>query len=99
MSLPLASNRERTWRGIGVLTGPYDWLSQLWAVVRGSTIKVAGHAVNAKVAVDRLAEIDPQGGCVVAGTHATDAYLASLFRLRLAFLRTRADAGALTASA
>ncbi len=60
VSLPLASKRERTWRGIGVLTGPHDWLSQLWAVFRGRTIKVAGYAVNAKVAVDRLAEIDPQ---------------------------------------
>lgn len=60
MSLPLAFDRERTWRGIGVLTGPHHWLSQLWAIVRGRTTNVAGYAVNAKAAVDQLAEINPQ---------------------------------------
>lgn len=60
MSLPLASNPERPWRCVGVLTGPRDWLSQFLATVRGRTIKVAGYAVNAKVAVDQLTEIDPQ---------------------------------------
>lgn len=60
LSLPLASDRERTWRGIGVITGRHHWLSQLWTIARGRTIKVDGYAVNAKVAVDRFAEINPR---------------------------------------
>ena len=59
LSLPLALKRERKWRGLGVLSGPHGWLSQIWASLSGKTIDVTGYAVNAKTAVDQLAEHDP----------------------------------------
>jgi hypothetical protein len=59
LSLPLASKREREWRGFGVLTRPHGWLSQVWALLAGKSFKVRGYAVNARVAVDQLAEHSP----------------------------------------
>jgi hypothetical protein len=45
--------------GVGVLSGPQCALSQLWARIRGNTLKVNGYAVNAKAAVDCLASHHP----------------------------------------
>ncbi|KQR83438.1 hypothetical protein [Sphingomonas sp. Leaf343] len=59
VSLPLASQREREWRGLGVLSAPDGWLAQMWAVVSGKSVKVRGYAVNAKTAVERLADRSP----------------------------------------
>ncbi|MFG6283566.1 hypothetical protein [Sphingomonas sp. S6] len=59
LSLPLASKREREWRSLGVLTGPPGWLSQIWAMVSGKTFLVRGYMVNAKAAVDQLADNHP----------------------------------------
>lgn len=59
LSLPLALKRERDWRGLGVLTGPHHWLSQVWALLSGNNFKVTGYAVNAKIAVDLLADCNP----------------------------------------
>lgn len=59
LSLPLALKRERQWRGLGVLTGPHGWLPQLWALFSGKSFNVMGYAVNAKTAVEQLAERNP----------------------------------------
>lgn len=42
------------------MSGPNHWLSQIWAVLRGNAIKVTGYSVNAKVAVDHLADYHPE---------------------------------------
>lgn len=60
LSLTLASKREREWRGLGVLSGPRGWVLQLWALLSGKSIKVKGYAVNAKTAVDQLADHSPR---------------------------------------
>jgi hypothetical protein len=60
LSLPRTSRRLRDWRGVGVISGPKSSLSQLWAVLTGKTFKVAGYAVNAKVAVACLADVHPE---------------------------------------
>ncbi|MEG3143503.1 hypothetical protein U1839_02455 [Sphingomonas sp. RT2P30] len=57
LSLPLAVKRKRRWRGVGVLSGPRHWLSQLWDPVKAS--KIEGYLVNAKTAVDHLADHRP----------------------------------------
>jgi hypothetical protein len=59
LRLPLALRRKRKWIGHGVLTGPRGLIPQLWAFIRGRTIRTTGYAVNAKIAVDRLAETSP----------------------------------------
>jgi hypothetical protein len=59
LTLPLASQRQREWRGLGVLTGPRCRLSQIWAVPSGKTFLVSGYLVNAKAAIDQLADHDP----------------------------------------
>jgi hypothetical protein len=56
LRLPLAHQRKRNWIGLGVLTGPHHFLGRLWAVLRGRTIRTSGWLVNAKIAVDLLAE-------------------------------------------
>lgn len=60
LSLPLALKRERNWRALGVLTGPHGWLPQLWALVLGKSFIVTGFAVDAKAAVEILAERNPR---------------------------------------
>lgn len=60
LSLPLAMERKRDWVGLGVLSGPINVLSQICAVLRGKGSKVTGYAVNAKTAVDLLAEVQPE---------------------------------------
>ncbi|MGF7152144.1 hypothetical protein FHS96_005813 [Sphingomonas zeicaulis] len=59
LSLPLASKRECDWRSLGVLTGPRRWFSQLWAIFSGKTFVVRGYMVNARAAVDQLADHHP----------------------------------------
>ena len=59
MSLPLASERERKWRCLSGLTEPHSALSQILAIFSGKTYAVKGFVVNAKTAVDRLAEHHP----------------------------------------
>ena len=60
VSLPTASALQRDWRGFGVLTGPHHWLAQIWALLCGNSFTVKGYAVNAKIAVDRLADHSPE---------------------------------------
>jgi hypothetical protein len=60
VSIPTASEHHRDWRGIGVLTGPHHWLAQIGALVCGKTFTVEGYAVNAKIAVDLLADHSPE---------------------------------------
>lgn len=57
--MPLALKRERNWRALGVLTGPHGWLPQLWALLSGKSFRITGYAVNAKNAVEKLAERNP----------------------------------------
>lgn len=56
LSLPLANKRQRSWRGVGVLSGPHKALPQFWTVITGKSLSVNGYAVNAKSAVNILAE-------------------------------------------
>lgn len=60
LSLPLAVERQRTWWGLGVLSGPSNPLLQLWALALGKGVKLTGFNVNAKEAVDLLEEVDPR---------------------------------------
>jgi hypothetical protein len=60
LSLPLVVDRQRTWRGLGVLTGPTNILLQRWALMRGRGVALTGYLVNAKVAVDLLETSSPQ---------------------------------------
>jgi hypothetical protein len=59
LSLPAASKRQRDWRSLGVLTGPHGWLFRLGAVIFGKSTKVTGYLVNARTAVECLAEGSP----------------------------------------
>ena len=59
MSLPLAREEERSWIGLGVLSGPYNPFAQIWARIRSKAFKISGYAVNAKAAVDSLADHQP----------------------------------------
>jgi hypothetical protein len=59
--LPLAFPRKRNWRGSGILSGPRTFLGQLWALISGKMLRVSGYAVNAKTAVDLLAEKNSAG--------------------------------------
>ncbi len=60
MSLPLAAKRQRVWIGLGVLSGPTNVFAQVWAMVRGKSIRVDGYSVNAKLAVELLDEVEPK---------------------------------------
>lgn len=60
LSLPLASKRLRNRRGLGILSGPSGFFSQLWAILTGKSFKVVGYAVNAKTAVECLARVHPE---------------------------------------
>lgn len=60
LSLPLALKRQRSWKGFGVLSGPHHGLSQVWALVTGKSSKMQGYLVNAKAAVDCLADTHPE---------------------------------------
>jgi hypothetical protein len=60
LSLPLASTGIRKWHGLGVLSGPSRWFSELWAIAFGRSIQVTGYLVNAKVAVDCLSKHSPE---------------------------------------
>jgi hypothetical protein len=57
--LPLSSRRKGSWRGFGVLSGPKGFFPQLWGVLTGQAFAVTGYLVNAKGAVDLLAEKNP----------------------------------------
>jgi hypothetical protein len=59
LSLPLAIDRQRTWRGLGVTSGPTNAVLQLWALALGRSVKLSGYVVNAKEAVDRLDAVAP----------------------------------------
>jgi hypothetical protein len=59
LSLPTVQKRARSWPGLGVVSGPNNGVLQLWALLRGRTIRVTGYAVNARAAVDLLAETQP----------------------------------------
>lgn len=59
LTLPLASEQQRSWQTVGVLTGPHNWLAQLWTIVTGRSVKVTGYRVNAQTAVDYLADHHP----------------------------------------
>ena len=56
LSLPTVVKTRRSWRSLGVLSGPTNLALQLWAMITGKSMKVEGYLVNAKVAVDLLAE-------------------------------------------
>jgi hypothetical protein len=58
--LPLAHERRRTWKGVGVLSGPHNLILQLWTRARGKGLNVDGYAVDAKSAVDILAVQHPE---------------------------------------
>ena len=60
LSMPLAAKRQRMWRTLGVMSGPSNALAQVFALVRGKSIKIDGFAVLAKVAVARLESDQPQ---------------------------------------
>ena len=59
LSLPTAQTSPRTWRGMGVLTGPTNAFLQIRDVLLGRTLRVSGYAVDACTAVELLAEKDP----------------------------------------
>jgi hypothetical protein len=59
LRLPLVHPRRRNWHGIGVLSGPRGVFRQLWALIRGRTLRMPGYVVNAKVAIESLADSNP----------------------------------------
>jgi len=61
LSLPVVDedSRARTWRTIGVLTGPKTFVSSLLAVLSGRTRPVEGFRVNSSTAIRKLEECDP----------------------------------------
>jgi hypothetical protein len=59
LRLPLANPRMRNWHGLGVLSGPSGFLRQLWALIRGPTFRTQGYLINAKAAVEILAQANP----------------------------------------
>ena len=60
MSLPLAAKRPRSWHVVGVLTGSHNLFVQCWSILTGKSRRVTAYLVNAKVAVDCLAAINPE---------------------------------------
>jgi hypothetical protein len=60
LSLPLISRRQRTWHGLGVLSGPHNAIHQIWAILTGKSFLITGYSVNAKTAVALLAESHPE---------------------------------------
>lgn len=60
LSLPLATPSQREARGFGVLTMPNSRLGQIWAILRGRSIKMTGYFVDARRAVDLLDDIRPE---------------------------------------
>lgn len=60
LSLPLTVDRQGSWWGLGVLSGPHNSLLQLWALASGKCTTLTGYSVIAKTAVDLLEEVQPK---------------------------------------
>lgn len=58
LELPVAHPHKRTWRVVGVNSGPKTLIGGLWALLSGRTNKISGYSVNARAAVDILATKD-----------------------------------------
>ncbi|MFG1348557.1 hypothetical protein [Xanthobacter autotrophicus] len=59
LSLPCAAGKPRSCWTFGVLGRPQGILGQIWGVLAGRSVRVEGYPVNAKTAVDLLAETQP----------------------------------------
>lgn len=59
LTLPSEQTKAKTYWGVGVLTGPVNMAMQIIKLLSGKAVLVSGYAVNAKVAVDILAETQP----------------------------------------
>lgn len=57
--LPLACPHVHDHRGLGILTAPHNAFLQVLALLTGRSFAIRGYAVNAKAAVDALAQTDP----------------------------------------
>lgn len=60
LKLPLAHPRSRNWHGIGVLTGPRGFFRQVWALIRGRTIRMRGYLIRSKAAIEILGRANPE---------------------------------------
>jgi len=59
LRLPLTCARKGDWPGVHVLTGPRTALGQWWARLRGRGLVFDGYLVDARTAVDVLAQSHP----------------------------------------
>ena len=55
LTLPVLGEKQHM-SAYGVLTAPRNWFSQVWAHLSGKSIEMTGYVVDAKFAVDTLAE-------------------------------------------
>jgi hypothetical protein len=60
LSLPLAASQPGTWTVFGVRSLPQGAFREQRAQFAGKTAKATGYLVNARLAVDSLAEIHPE---------------------------------------
>ena len=58
LTFPVIGEKQQM-QAYGVLTAPRNWFSQVWANICGRSFALTGYVVNAKVAVDTLAEHNP----------------------------------------
>ncbi|KQN74304.1 hypothetical protein [Devosia sp. Leaf64] len=55
LTFPVIGAKQRM-AAYGVLTRPRNWFAQVWANLTGKSFEMTGYLVNAKLAVDLLAE-------------------------------------------
>lgn len=61
LELPLVRHtRPKSYLGFGVLSSPISYVGQLWGLLRGQGIRIAGYPVYASEAVDLLAATNPE---------------------------------------
>jgi hypothetical protein len=60
LSLPLATPSAHTTHGFGVLSTPSSRLGEIWAILRGKSIKMNGYFVDARLAVELLEVTRPE---------------------------------------
>jgi len=59
LTFPVIGDKQRM-SAYGVLTRPRNWLAQVWANLTGKSFEMTGYLVNARLAVDVLAERHPE---------------------------------------